>query len=551
MDNHDHIVATTAQWNSSSHRARIIPRGTLCIEIFDDNTMKIKVGVGNKHYKNLPYIAGSSDLSDYYTKEEVDTIIGNLDFMAIASTDVYVDKEHLPTTGNKLGDVRFVKSSDEDIKPDPDEYIWNGNRWLLVGAPITDIDLSEYVKKEELEPRLEQIESKLHTHDNKSILDATEESFTHEDKEKLNLLPYKPFTGATAITIGEDGLVPHPETTDIDKYLKGDGTWSEIKTEYEPGDGISIEPPEDDHHQGIIYNDGILDITQEDPDHMNILTIRTRDGTEEITIPHDPIDDVYTELVDPNQFVLLHEEPPDWDTSWTRYFALQHDELEEEPLHFNPTKHYKWVDENYVIGEPGDSFSDYTWYDKHFVGLPVDDQPEFETDLYYTGDLELLVDGESLAQSFGKLNDTIMHVQALEDRVVSKEELADVAFSGDYDDLDDKPSINGKTVDGIRSSLYYDISKTLYATKEEWDAQPLLISEDKVLYFYTDYHVAEGIPGVKLGDGHTPLIDLPVFNPTCKVTDEDIENWNDKVGAVMSEIDPERLILYRNKGDVE
>lgn len=551
MDHNDHIVGTTYQWNLASYRERIIPRGTLCIELVEPKITKIKIGNGNKHYRDLPYIGGDVDLSNYYTKEETDNIINNLEFMSIADTKVYDSKDNLPLNNNDLGDVRFVKSTDEDIKPDPDEYIWNGNRWLLIGAPITDIDLSEYVKKSELEPRLKQIESELHVHDNKSILDATEEPFTHEDKEKLNLLPYEPFIGATEQSVGEDGLVPHPDTGDVDKYLKGDGTWSEIKTEYEPGDGISIEPPEDDHHQGVIHNDGVLNITQDDPDHMNILTVHTRDGTTDIEIPSDPIDDIYTQLVDPNQFVLLHDKPADWDTNWNKYFSLSHDLLEEEPLHFNPIKHWKRVNDTYVAGEPGDTFNEYEWYDKHYVGLPLEQCPEFETDLYYSGDLQLLIDGESLATSFGKLNDTIQHVQHIKHSMVSKNELSDVAFSGDYDDLIDVPVINGQTVAGVHPSLYYHIAATYFDTTAGWNDQPDLISEEKALYFYTDYHVAEGIPGVKLGDGVTPLKDLPVFNPTCKVTDEDIDNWNDKVGAVMSEIDTERLILYRNKGDVQ
>lgn len=551
MDNHDHIVGTSYQWNLASYKERIIPKGTLCIEVVDEKLTKIKIGVGNKHYRDLPYIGGDVDLSDYYTKEETNAIINNLEFMKVASTDVYDNKDALPLNHNKLGDVRFVKSTDTDIKPDPDEYIWNGTRWLLIGAPITEIDLSEYVKKAELEPRLEHIESELHTHNNKQILDATEEAFTHEDKEKLNLLPYEPFAGATDRMDGSSGLVPGPKSSERDYYLKGDGEWSEIKTEYDAGDGISIEDSENPHHIGVIQNDGIIDITQEDPEHMNVLTLHTRDGDTDITIPTGQIDDVYTELIDPNQFVLLHNKPVDWDTDYNRYFLLQHDLLEEEPLHFNPTKHYKRVNDNYVLGEPGDQFNDYDWYDKNFVGVPLDPPPEFETDLYYSGSLGLLIDGESLAASFGKLNETIEHVNALEQHSVSRNQLADVAFTGDYDDLSDKPQINGVTVEGVHPSLYYHIAETLFDTKANWDAQPLLISEDKVLYFYTDYHVAEGIPGVKLGDGVTPLIDLPVFNPTCKVTDEDIENWNDKVGAVMSEIDPERLILYRNKGDVE
>ena len=37
------------------------------------------------------------------------------------------------------------------------------------------------------------------------------------------------FVGATSSTAGEHGLVPAPQAGDEDKYLKGDGTWTEIE----------------------------------------------------------------------------------------------------------------------------------------------------------------------------------------------------------------------------------------------------------------------------------------------------------------------------------
>ena len=35
-------------------------------------------------------------------------------------------------------------------------------------------------------------------------------------------------TGATTLADGMSGLVPAPTTSDVSKYLKGDGTWSEV-----------------------------------------------------------------------------------------------------------------------------------------------------------------------------------------------------------------------------------------------------------------------------------------------------------------------------------
>jgi hypothetical protein len=39
---------------------------------------------------------------------------------------------------------------------------------------------------------------------------------------------YSAFTGATSQAAGAAGLVPAPTTTDVDKYLKGDGTWGAV-----------------------------------------------------------------------------------------------------------------------------------------------------------------------------------------------------------------------------------------------------------------------------------------------------------------------------------
>lgn len=502
MDHFEHIVGTTQQWRTASYKEKIIPRGVLCIELCDEKTTKLKVGVGNKHFEHLPYIEASGDFSDYYTKEEVNNLLTNLDRMKIASTTIYDTPESLPKNKNNLGDVRFVKNPTGS--DNPVLYVWDEHKWVPMSSdqhthPNKSI-LDQITEPFKVEDRtlLNQLERDSHTHANKSILDQTTAPFTAPDKEKLDEL-----------------VVMHP----------GEGL--ELDTDH----NLNIKPATEDTLGGIKVG--------------NNLSI-TPDGTLSATI-----DDLYTEIEDTSQFNLLHTKPADWDDDWTKYYRLDYEQLFVEPEHFNPTKHYKYDNGSIVPGVEGDKFSDYTWYDQHYHGLSADVHEIFRPDTYYSSSLQLLEDGEPLSTSFGKLNTTIEHVEALEQNMVTKNRLADVAFSGDYEDLVEIPELNGIQFKGIHSSLYYNIAKTLFDTKENWDDQPELISEDKVLYFYTDYHVTEGIPGVKLGDGVTPLIDLPVFNPTCKVTDEDIENWNDKVGAVMVPADPERLFLYRNKGDVE
>jgi len=191
-DSHQHVVKTSAQWNERAVEYWIVPRGCLCIELTPDGKTKIKIGEGNKYYAQLPYITSEADLTQYYTKEEINILFENLNRMAIMSTDEYDDKEELPLDGNKLGDVRFVKSSSPSIKIDPDIYLWNGTKWIFVGYEFKDVDLSKYLKKEEfhelfdpVKEKVDEMYPKMHTHSNKEILDQITAPFTIPEKEKL------------------------------------------------------------------------------------------------------------------------------------------------------------------------------------------------------------------------------------------------------------------------------------------------------------------------------------------------------------------------------
>lgn len=189
-DSYQHVVKTSEQWNERAVEYWVIPRGCLCVELTSKGKTKIKIGEGDKYYHQLPYITDYEELNNYYTKEEVDKLIKNLEFMSIKSSDEYASKNDLPKNGNNRGDVRFVKSASPSIKTDPDTYLWNGSRWILVGAPFQDIDLSDYAKKSEIVPRIESLEKASHSHDNKSILDKiTEDSIlSDDDREKFDNL---------------------------------------------------------------------------------------------------------------------------------------------------------------------------------------------------------------------------------------------------------------------------------------------------------------------------------------------------------------------------
>ncbi len=191
-DSHQHVVRTSAQWDACAEEYWVVPRGCLCVELTPKGKTKIKIGEGNKYYAQLPYITSETDLSQYYTKEEIDNLFNNLNRMAIMSTEEYDSRSDLPLEGNKLGDVRFVKTTAPSIKLDPDVYLWNGKKWIFVGYDFVDTDLSKYLKKEEFhelfDPVKEQVDEmypKMHTHDNKQILDQITAPYTVPEKEKL------------------------------------------------------------------------------------------------------------------------------------------------------------------------------------------------------------------------------------------------------------------------------------------------------------------------------------------------------------------------------
>ena len=96
----------------------------------------------------------------------------------------------------------------------------------------------------------------------------------------------------------------------------------------------------------------------------------------------------------------------------------------------------------------------------------------------------------------------------------------------------------------------------LFATTEEWNAQTLLIASEGVFYVYSDHGTdADGndVPGVKIGDGTSYLIDMPfvgddiaatlaahIADTVVHITADEREAWNGKLTA---DIDGENLIF--------
>lgn len=72
--------------------------------------------------------------------------------------------------------------------------------------------------------------------------------------------------------------------------------------------------------------------------------------------------------------------------------------------------------------------------------------------------------------------------------------------------------------------LKNSVARIKYNTSSGWDAQITLISELHTIYVYTDYYSTtdsqgqvQTSPGIKIGDGLSYLIDIPMFSCDCMV----------------------------------
>lgn len=129
------------------------------------------------------------EAGDYYTKDQVDTLLGAKQNTLVAGTNIQIaadgvtisatDTTYSAGTGLNLNDTTFSVDT-TTIQPK-----------LTAGSNIT-IDANNEI----------------------SATDTT----------------YSDFVGATSVLAGVHGLVPAPTTADVDKVLRGDGTWGDAGT---------------------------------------------------------------------------------------------------------------------------------------------------------------------------------------------------------------------------------------------------------------------------------------------------------------------------------
>lgn len=84
-----------------------------------------------------------------------------------------------------------------------------------------------------------------------------------------------------------------------------------------------------------------------------------------------------------------------------------------------------------------------------------------------------------------------------------------------YLDSDGVTYLWGKLKNNLNNKIVY-----YSRTKDEWNADASLIAQKDVLYIYSDYKTIQKdgkqilLPGLKIGDGMTYLIDMPFVNST-------------------------------------
>ncbi len=123
-------------------------------------------------------------------------------------------------------------------------------------------------------------------------------------------------------------------------------------------------------------------------------------------------------------------------------------------------------------------------------------------------------------------------------------------------------STMGKALSGSTSlPKIIEQSAIHYDTTEGWNSSRDLVAERGHLYIYSDYETVENedgsvtkIPGLKVGDGTSYLIDMPfvvtgisgreldehINNMAMHVSTEDRDSWNEKV---KTEVQGENLVF--------
>ena len=112
----------------------------------------------------------------------------------------------------------------------------------------------------------------------------------------------------------------------------------------------------------------------------------------------------------------------------------------------------------------------------------------------------------------------------------------------DYNDLSNKPQINGITLSGNKTST--DLKIVYDDTTAHWNSQTTFVPQKGAIIIYSDYATVDNqnVPNVKIGDGLAYVVDLPfvsddlrqtvlnhISDSTIHITATERTSWNNKV----------------------
>lgn len=157
----------------------------------------------------------SRQLADSNLQSQIDSIAASSDVKDIVGT--YAELQQYDTS--TLGNNDIIKVLQDETQSDATTYY----RWSTSTQTFTLIgEEGPYYTKSATDTLLANKQNTLTAGNNINIsgdiISATDTK-------------YSPFVGTDGIDQGVEGLVPAPMTSDVDKFLKSDGTWSTVENE--------------------------------------------------------------------------------------------------------------------------------------------------------------------------------------------------------------------------------------------------------------------------------------------------------------------------------
>lgn len=254
-----------------------------------------KLDVG--YYEPIPHPKPSGDcdcdFSNYYTKEQVDSLI-----QAIESGE-FIVVEELPQTGDPKNIYLVPKQSGTGY----DEYIYVDGEWELIGDTSVDIDLSDYYTKSEVDdliPDVSNFTTKTYVD---SELDKKQDTLV--DGENISIVDNTISAVDTKYTAGENVTI----TNNVISATQPDVTGFATKTEL--NNGLASKQDTLTAGNNVTISNGVISATDTTYQAGNNITISNNTINADLSDYYDKqdVDDIVDGIVT-GQFMVVQTLPP-------------------------------------------------------------------------------------------------------------------------------------------------------------------------------------------------------------------------------------------------